>query len=69
MLTLILHIATSAECEVGIFLELVEKCAYDSRYNAGSINMAVLPTRESQGRPETEGTLMYAMGPQPLNRI
>lgn len=61
-------IPTSAECEVGIFLEMVEKCAYDSRWNAGSINVAELPSPQGEGRPQIARALMYAMAPMALDK-
>jgi len=64
-------IPSSAECEVGIFLEMVEKCAYDSRFNVGSINVAELPSAEGKGTAQTggDGVLRYALAPLALDNF
>ena len=63
-----LLIPTYAECTVGIYLEMIEKCGYDSRFNVGSINVDVLPSPEGAGTAQTAEALRYAMAPVALDQ-
>ena len=50
----------------GLYESLVEKCAFNSRYNAGGINVAEMPDFSGPGRAETEGLMRYAFAPERL---
>lgn len=45
---------------------IVDKCSRDSRFNAGGLNVAEMPSFGGPGRAETEGAVMYAMAPRRL---
>ena len=49
-----------------MFASLVEKCALNSRYNAGGINVAEMPNFSGPGRAETEGLIRYAFAAERL---
>lgn len=51
---------------IGAFEMIVEMCARDSRFNAGVINVAILPDFSGQGEPEVEGQMRYIMAPERL---
>ena len=62
-----LELPTEEECNRDIYGAIIEQCAYDSRYNVGSINVVQLPRGHGQpGEPMTEGFARYAMAPQQL---
>ena len=48
------------------FQQIVELCSTDSKYNAGSLNVAEMPDFSGSGRPITEGETMWAMAPERL---
>lgn len=49
-----------------IFSGLIDECAFDSRFNAGSINVAVLPDFGQDGRAEDARFFMYLLAPERL---
>ena len=58
---------SEVECNNDIFGALIERCALDSRYNAGSINVQSLPKgRDQPGEAMTEGFPRYALAPARL---
>lgn len=48
------------------FNEMVELCSTNSRFNAGEINVGVMPDFSGDGHAITEGQLRYAMAPERL---
>lgn len=57
------------QCERNIYGAIVERCAYKSWYNVGSINVAQLPTHSEPGIPMTVGYPRYIMAPRSLTRL
>ena len=49
-----------------IWAQIIEKCAYDSRYNAGSENVAELPDFSQDGRPKSTSKTMWLFAPERL---
>ena len=61
------QLPTEEECSNDIYGAIIQRCAFDSRFNAGSINVERLPIGpEDSGRPMTEGFPRYAMAPKRL---
>ena len=58
------------ECQFFIFKPLVNKCAYDSRYNSGGINVGVMPNLTTNGTAETDVLAnRFVLASTPLTRI
>lgn len=58
---------SEVECNNDIFGAIIQRCALDSRYNAGSINVESLPKgRDQPGAAMTEGFPRYALAPAGL---
>lgn len=53
------------QCE-STFGAVVEGCATDSRFNAGVVNVLVLPGFAGPGEAVVQGKLRYAMAPERL---
>ncbi len=49
-----------------IFSGIISVCAHNSRFNAGSVNVAVLPNFGQEGRAEYEGRNRYLLAPERL---
>lgn len=54
------------ECERDIYGVIIERCAFRSQYNVGSINVEQLPQGRQRGLPMTEGYPRYIMAPNLL---
>ena len=59
-------VPTEYKCRTLIFGSLFEKCAVDSRYNAGSINVAELPDFSGDGRAIVQYEQRFLMAPERL---
>lgn len=57
--------ADRGHCE-RTFEAVVGLCASDSRWNAGGVNVEVMPDFSGDGRAEREGRMRYAMAPERL---
>lgn len=58
------------ECQFYAFKPLVEKCAFDSNFNAGGINVGELPSLEGSGTAtRDEDGIRYMMASTPLTKI
>ncbi len=53
-------------CEWGILGEIREKCAGDSRWNAGSINVGEMPGFGGDGTAVVGGEARWVMAPERL---
>ena len=63
-----LVLPSEEECNKDVYGEIIERCAFDSRYNTGSINVERLPKgREDPGRGMTYGFPRYVMAPASLS--
>ena len=49
-----------------VFSVLIETCASNSRFNAGSMNVLILPNFEQDGRAKDEMRNMYLLAPERL---
>lgn len=62
-----LELPSEEECNRDIYGAIIAQCAFDSRYNAGSINVESLPKgRDRPGQAMTEGYPRYALAPAEL---
>lgn len=59
-------IPSMEECETDIYVSMIERCAFSSQFNVGSINVERLPERPHPGLPMTEGYPRYVMAPERL---
>ena len=58
------------ECQFLMFNPLINKCAFDSRYNAGGVNVGELPSPEGNGTSETdEDSIRFMLASAPLTTV
>lgn len=57
------------ECEIEIFGGIWRKCAQDSRWNAGGVNVGVVPWEGGPGTGVEEGEMRYLMAPTRLTPV
>lgn len=60
------RLPSKEECERDIYGLIIERCAFRSQFNVGSINVESLPKHPSPGLPMTDGYPRYIMAPEPL---
>lgn len=58
-------VPTRMQCEK-VLEEIVDLCATDSRFNAGSANVLVVPDFSGDGEAIREGEIRYMMAPERL---
>ena len=56
---------TSGAC-VRVFKELVDRCAFDSRYNSGGANVVTMPGQNTRGVAIDGSIARFAFAPQVL---
>ena len=59
-------IPSKAVCDEYIFDAIVQLCATNSRFNAGSINVEHMPDFSGDGLPHTQGYPRYVMAAERL---
>jgi len=56
-------VPTLGACEL-IYGEMMERCAFDSRFNAATVNVAELPNFGDDGKVISEERGMFIMAPE-----